>query len=53
MVEELPETLSSKGKAPWNKSLFKVCEKSPILIKEKAEVFYSFMMKGIFLVKKA
>ena len=53
MVEEFPEVLNGKGKAPWNDSLFKVNEKSPILDSEKAELLHSFVMKGMFLVKRA
>ena len=53
MVEEFPEVLNSKGKVPWNGSLFKVNEKSLILDREKAELLHSFTMKWMFLIKRA
>lgn len=53
MAEEFPDILNGKGKAPWNENLFKVNERSFILHAEKAELLYSFIMKGIFLVKRA
>ena len=39
MIEEFPEVLNGKGKAPWNDSLFKVNEKSSVLDREKAKCF--------------
>ena len=53
IVEEFPEILNSKGKALWNDSLFKVNEKSSILDSEKAELLHSFVIKRMFLVKRA
>ena len=42
MVEELIEDLKSKIKAPWNDSLFKINEKSPVLDKERLNYFIAF-----------
>ena len=53
MVKEFSEKLNSKGKVPQNDSLFNVNIKSPILDIEKAKLLYSFMIKIIFLVKRA
>ena len=53
IAQEFPEELSSKGKALWNDSLFKASTKSPILDAEKAKLFHSFIIKDIFLVKRA
>ena len=53
MVEEFPKELSCKGKVLWNNSLLEVNIKSPTLDAEKAESFHNFIIKGIFLPKRA
>ena len=53
IVEEFSEELNSKGKGPWNESLLKINTKSPTLNTEKAKLFHSFIMKEIFLAKRA
>ena len=53
MVQEFPEELNIKEKTSYNDSLFKVSIKSPMLDAEKAKSFHSFMIKKIFLVKRA
>jgi hypothetical protein len=53
MIEEFPEKLSGNNKCPWNKNLFCVNETSPKLSQEKAKIFHTFVMKGMFLCKRA
>ena len=53
IVNEFSEELKLKRKILQNNSLFKVNEKSPTLDKERANTFYSFEIKRIFLVKRA
>ena len=53
MIEEFPEKLTGKVKCPWNKNLFKVDEKSSKLPQEKIKIFHTFVMKGMFLCKRA
>ncbi len=53
MVEDFPEELDEKVKGPWTEKLFKIDEKAPPLSKKKAEVFHTFVMKGMFLCKRA
>jgi hypothetical protein len=52
MIEEFPEELQEMS-CPWNSHLFKVDPKSPMLAKEKAEMFHTFVAKGLFLCKRA
>jgi hypothetical protein len=39
-------------KFPWNKNLFKDYKIAKKLSKEKAEIFHTFAMKGMFLCKR-
>ena len=52
MIEEFPEKVGNST-CPWNANLFKVDQKSPKLSKEKAEIFHTFVAKGLFLCKRA
>lgn len=52
MVDEFPEKLDGKGKFPWTENLFKVDPDSKKLKPEKAKVFHTFVMKGMFLCKR-
>jgi Reverse transcriptase (RNA-dependent DNA polymerase) len=53
MIEDFPEELSGKSKCPWSDNLFKVEEESPKLTDDKAKIFHTFVMKGMFLCKRA
>jgi hypothetical protein len=52
MVNDFPEGVS-KSNYPWNENMFKVDNKSPLLCKEKRELFHTFLAKGLFLCKRA
>jgi hypothetical protein len=52
MVNDFPEG-TSKSKYPWNENLFKVDDQTPLLSKEKRELFHTFVAKGLFLCKHA
>jgi hypothetical protein len=49
MVEEFPEELSSKPTCAWNENIFTVNKDAKKLNKEKAAIFHTFVMKGMFL----
>jgi hypothetical protein len=53
MLQEFPEKLSGKTRCPWSETLFKVDEKSPKLSEGKRKIFHTFVMKGMFLCKRA
>ena len=53
VCEECLEEIKPKVKAPCNDELFQVDDESPLLSKQKSETFYTFVMKGTFLVKRA
>ena len=53
MINKFPERLSGNTKCPWSKNLFRVDETSPKLSQEKAKIFHTFVMKGMFLCKRA
>ena len=53
MVQKFLEELSGKGKALQNSTLLKVSTKSLTLDIEKAESFHSFIIKRMFLAKRA
>ena len=53
MVEEFPDKLKDGVKLPWTERLFKVDEKSPELSAEKARTMYTYVMKAMFLCKRA
>lgn len=51
MTNEYSENINS-DKVPWNDKLFKVDKDSTLLLPEEAEIFHTFVMKGMFLVKR-
>ena len=53
VVEELLEELNGKEKVLQNDSLLKVNVKSSTLDTENTELFHRFIIKRIFLVKRA
>jgi len=53
MVDEFPGKLRSNVSVPWNDRLFKVDEESKKLDKERAATLYTFVMKAMFLCKRA
>ena len=53
LCEEFPEEIKPKDKAPWNDALFKVDDDSPSLNENKLDAFHMFVVKGVFLVKRA
>jgi hypothetical protein len=53
MIQEFPEKLDGKTKSPWNENLYKVDETSSKLDEHKAKIFHTFVMKGMFLCKRA
>ena len=52
MVNDFPEQLTGKGKVPWTENLFKVDPESKKLKPDKAKIFHTFVMKGMFLCKR-
>ena len=52
MIEEFPDKLSGKTKTPWNENPFKVDPTSKRLDTERAKMFHTFVMKGMFLFKR-
>ena len=53
MVDEFPNPLKETGMYPWTNSLFNVDPKSKKLDDERASIFHTFVMKGMFLCKRA
>ena len=53
MIDEFPETIIGNTKCPWTENLFCVEEMSLTLSQEKTKVFHTFVMKGMFLCKRA
>ena len=53
MFEEFPVQLTGKTKSPANDNLFRVMPGASPLTKEKAVVFHSFVMKSMFMSKRA
>ena len=53
IVETFPENLSEKIGCPWNLRLFKINHESQLLDKDKRETFHIFVMKHMFLAKRA
>ena len=54
MVEDIPEKLEGIGIIfPWTNKLFTVDPKSRKLANERARTFHTFVMKGMFLCKRA
>ena len=54
MVSEFPQDAlqGPKVSTPASQNLFKVDKRSPRLDKESAELFHSFVLKGLFLAKR-
>jgi hypothetical protein len=52
MVQDFPEKLEGSGKFPWTEKLFKVDPESKKLNPERAKIFHTFVMKGMFLCKR-
>ena len=53
MLADFPEKLRNGVLCPWTERLFKVDDKSAPLSDDKAKIFYTFVMKGMFLCKRA
>ena len=53
MIDKFPKILQGKMRCPWNETLFKVDEKSNNLNKNQKKLFHTFVMKGMFLCKRA
>jgi hypothetical protein len=52
MIEDFPEEIKGTTKMPWNQNLFKVDPTSKPLDLERAKLFHTFTMKGMFLCKR-
>ena len=54
MVTEFPYKIlqGPKVSSPANENLFKVDKRSPKLNQESAEIFHSFVLKGLFMAKR-
>ena len=53
MIDEFPEELTDKADHPWSERLFKVDDSSKKLDEKRASVFHTFVMKGMFVCKRA
>lgn len=53
MVEDFPLKLTGTGMFPWSNKLFTVDPKSKKLDDERTSIFHTFVMKGMFLCKRA
>ena len=53
MIEEFPYEVKEQSKAPWNDKLFKVNETVNKLDEAKKAIFHTFVMKAMFLCKRA
>ena len=53
MLEDFPNALSGRTSCPWSENLFQVQEESPDLPEDQAATFHTFVMKGMFLCKRA
>ena len=53
MIKEFPYELKARVKAPWNDKLFKVNDKTKKLDDERKGIFHTFVMKAMFLCKRA
>jgi hypothetical protein len=53
MLEDFPNKFKGKNKCPWSKNLFKVDEASNKLPQDQVKIFHTFMMKGMFLCRRA
>ena len=53
MVKDFPDELRDGIILPWTERLFKVDDHSPTLETEHAKTMYSFVMKAMFVCKRA
>ena len=53
MVNDFPEELTSNGAYPWTEKLFQIDKDSPALKESKRELLHTFVMRGMFLCKRA
>ena len=53
MIKEFPYELKSRTKTPWNDKLFKVNDKTKKLDDDRKSIFHTFVMKAMFLCKRA
>ena len=53
VVESFPGNLSEKIDSPWNTRLFNINDESQLLDKDKRETFHTFVIKCMFLAKRA
>lgn len=53
MIEDFPAKLEGIGTFPWTTKLFTVDTTSKKLDVERARIFHTFVMKGMFLCKRA
>jgi len=53
MLEEFPGTFKGNTKTPWTERLFKVSDDSLKLDIKKAALYHTFVMKLMFLAKRA
>jgi hypothetical protein len=52
MIDDFLEKLTGVAKCPWNENLFKVHESAQKLNIERAKIFHTFVMRGMFLCKR-
>eukprot|EP00978_Attheya_sp_CCMP212_P045636 scaffold354176_cov26-Attheya_sp.AAC.1 len=52
MIKDFPEKLGV-SQSPWTEKLMKVDETSKLLPDKRREIFHTFVMKGMFLCKRA
>ena len=52
MIDDFPAKLEGEGAIPWTGKLFTVDKKSKRLEDERAKIFHTFVMKGMFLCKR-
>jgi hypothetical protein len=53
MLEEFPFPIGSIKKTPWTEKLLKINEDANKLEEERRSIFHTFVMKGMFLCKRA
>jgi len=53
MISEYPAQLTGVSKCPWTDSLYRVDQSLPLLQENKAKAFHTFVMKGMFIAKRA
>ena len=53
LIKDFPANLTDNVECPWTTKLFNINEKSELLNKERRETFHTFVMKCMFLGKRA